>query len=185
MNIRKKLREALLNEGAHKANKYGTVMVFLDYNKSDWGEMLGVIDDDDLYEPKGETGYGKEDEPHVTILYGLHSDISDEDIEKEIKKIKRPDIELGGVSSFNNDLFDVLKFDVESEDLHILNNKFTKFPHTTSYPDYHPHTTIAYLKKGKAKEYINKLNNVKNISVTPSKIVYSKVNGEKLKYDLE
>lgn len=183
MDIRKRLRTALL-EGAHKTNKFGCVMVFLNYNKSEWEALQDLIDKEDLYEPEGESGYGKETEPHATILYGLHTDIPDEDVESEIEKIKSPELKLGKVSSFTNDKFDVLKFDVESEDLHKYNKDFREFPHTNDYPEYHPHCTIAYVKSGKAQKYIDKLNKAAEIDVTVDKIVYSKANGEKLNYSL-
>lgn len=91
---------------------------------------------------------------------------------------------MGEVSSFNNPKFEVLKFDVESEDLHKLNKKFTKFPFTSDYPEYHPHCTIAYVKKDKAKKYIDKLNDFADIKFKSVKVVYSKANGEKKNYKL-
>lgn len=188
MDIKSRLRSALLKEGAHKdksGNSYGCVMVFLDYNQSEWDKMQDIIDKDDLYEPKDDTGFGRETEPHVTILYGLHDDVPDEDVSEEIKKIKSPSIKLGKVSSFEtSDDFDVLKYEVESKDLHGLNKKFKKFPNTNKFPDYKPHCTIAYVKKGKAKEYIKKLNEAGKISVEPDKIVYSKADGKKKNYKL-
>jgi hypothetical protein len=54
-----------------------------------------------------------------------------------------------------------------------------KLPHTTDYPDYHPHSTIAYLKKGKGEKYTDKLKGAEYI-VNPSKIVYSKPDGNKI-----
>lgn len=182
--IKQLLREALLKEGAHNGNKYGCVMVFFEYDKSLWKEFQNIIDEEDLYEPKDESGFGKEKEPHVTILYGLHDTIPDKDVEEEIKNIKTPKLKMGKVSSFNNDKFDVLKFDVESDDLHKLNKKFNKFPNTNDYPKYHPHSTIAYVKKGKAKKYIDKLNDFKDIEFESVKIVYSKANGDKKNYKL-
>lgn len=184
MNVIKGLlRKALLKEGAHKASKYGCVMVFLNYNKSQWTELVNAIDDEDLYEPEGETGYGRETEPHVTILYGLHADIEDEDIEEVINDIEEPKLRLGKVSAFKNKNFEVLKFDVESSDLHSLNKEFTKFPYTTDYPDYHPHCTIAYVKVGTADKYIDKLNKIGKINVGVDKIVYSKSDGTKKSYN--
>jgi hypothetical protein len=48
---------------------------------------------------------------------------------------------------FENELYDVLKFDVKREkSLFDCNKDLMKFPHTTDYPDYHPHLTISYLK---------------------------------------
>lgn len=183
MDIKKKLRESLLKEGAHASNNYGCLMVYLDVNQSEWDDLQNIIDSEDLYEPAGETGYGKELEPHVTILYGLHNDISDEEIEEEIEKIQEPSLKLDKVSAFKNKDFDVLKFDVESSDLHKLNKIFTEnFPYTTDYPNYHPHCTTAYVKSGTADKYIKELNDFGGISVSPSKIVYSKANGQKKKY---
>jgi len=185
MDIRKRLRMALLNEGAHK-NEYGCVMVFLDADQKRWNEMQDMIDEDDLYDPKDDTGFGRETEPHVTILFGLHNNISDKDVEEEIDNIKTPKISFKGISSFTNPKFDVLKFDVESEDLHTANKSFTdNFPYTNDYPKYHPHCTIAYLKPKMADKYIKKLKEMVDIEIEPSKFVYSKADGTKKNYKLK
>jgi 2'-5' RNA ligase len=173
-----------ISEGHHKKNEYGCLMIDLEADAGDWKKMLDLIDGKDLYLPKGETGYGKEPEPHVTVLYGFHTDVEDKDIEKKVQSIgTKPKVSIGSVSSFTNKDFDVLKFDVESEDLHRLNKKFKSFPHTSGFPDYHPHCTIAYLKKGMADKYIKKFNksDVK-IKVEPKDFVYSKADGSKKKY---
>jgi tRNA pseudouridine-54 N-methylase len=131
MNIKAKLRAALLAEGENKRNKFGCVMIYLNVDKKDWKKLQDAIDEEDLYLPKGEEDFfGREPNPHATILFGLHNDIPDEDIEEEINKIKFPKIQLGKVSSFTNEKFDVLKFDIKSEDLNKLNKKFSEFPHT-------------------------------------------------------
>jgi hypothetical protein len=59
----------------------------LDVNKKSWKELQDMIDDDDLYNEEAGDSYGRENEPHVTILYGLHDD-KDKDIEVDIKEIK-------------------------------------------------------------------------------------------------
>ena len=187
MDIKQRLR-TLLNEGKHKntdhKNEFGCVMIFLDADKKAWEAMEDLIDDEDLYEPKDDPSFGKEDDPHVTILFGLHTDIPDADIEKEIDKIKMPKLEFKGVSAFKNKQFEVIKFDVESKDMHKLNKQFREFPHTLTYPDYHPHCTIAYVKPDKADKYIKKLKNSLNIDMTPSHIVYSKSDGTEKTYKL-
>lgn len=186
MDIKNKLRKALLKEGDNKRNKYGCVMVYLGVEKDDWKELQDLIEDEDLYLPDGEEGfYGRENNPHVTILFGLHNDIPDKDIEVEIDKIKNPKLKLGKVSTFTNDKFEVLKFDIVSEDLHKLNKKFAEFPHTTDFPDYHPHCTIAYVNKGSGDKYIKKLNDLDKIEVVTDKIVYSRANGKKTDYKLK
>jgi 2'-5' RNA ligase len=62
------------------------------------------------------------------------------------------------MSLFENDEYDVLKFNVISNDLAKL-NKLMKgnFEYTSNYPNYIPHLTIAYLKKGEGKKYIKNM----------------------------
>lgn len=101
-----------------------------------------------------ETGHGRELDPHITILYGLHSQDPKEfesflDHNKKVLKVK-----LGKISLFKtNDSFDVVKIEVISQDLININHKIKRtFTHTSSYPKYIPHITIAYVKKGKGDE---------------------------------
>ena len=180
MNIRKLVRKALLTEAEKKDHKheYGCLMVFLDVNKESWKELQNMIDEDDLYTEEGDTSYGREDEPHVTILYGLHDDIEDEDIEEDINDIKEPKIAFKSISSFDNPKYDVLKFDATGEILHDINKKLTTYPHTNNFPDYHPHMTIGYLKPGKGEVYAKQFQGL-SFSVRPTHVVYSHPNGSK------
>lgn len=186
MDIKKLLRKALF-EGKHKnhKNEFGCVMVNLELDTTKWKNLLGLIDDKDLYIPENDKSFGKEKSPHITILFGLHADVSDEEIEKEVDKIKAPEFKLNKISIFKNDLFEVIKFDVESEDLVKLNKRFSKFPHTKTF-DYHPHCTIAYLKPDKASKYLEKLNTYldesNNLNAKSSEFLYSKVDGSEKKY---
>lgn len=177
MDIRKQLKQLLLEKSKEQKFKYGCVMVYLEVSEKKWKSIQNVIADEDLYTGEGGDegrGYGKEQDPHVTILYGIHADVPDEDVEELIDGIETPSIDLQKVSTFDNELFDVLKFDIESPDLIALNKKFKELPHTSDYPDYHAHATIAYLKKGTAKKYVDKLNTRPPLSIKPEKIVYSK-----------
>lgn len=185
MNLKKTLREALLKK-QKRVYEYGCVMVGLNTDTNKWNEIQNMIDEDDIYFGNGEDGgYGRELDPHVTILFGIHADVKDDKVEGLIDEITTPNLILKKISSFENELFDVLKFDVESEDLHQLNEKLKTLPHTTSYPNYHPHATICYLKKGKAKKYVKELSDVKPIEVAPSEILYSKPDGTKKKYKIK
>jgi 2'-5' RNA ligase len=184
MKIKEMLRKALLKENVSHKQTYGCVMVYLDVDKDKWSSMLDLIDDEDLYQPEDDPTYGKENDPHVTILFGLHTDVPLKDVEGEIDNIKEPKIEFGGISSFSNPQFDVLKFDVDSKDLHKLNKKFREFPHTNDFPDYHPHCTIAYLKPKMAEKYIKKLKDSIKMDMTPDHIVYSMADGTKKTYQI-
>jgi len=175
----------LLSEAKGNTYDYGCVMVYFDIDEDWWGERQSEIKDEDIYHgTKEDPGYGREDEPHVTILYGLHSDIPDETIEELVKKMTAPEVTLKEIGMFDNANrgFDVVKFDVEGQDLHDMNTMFAKLPHTTDYPDYHPHSTLAYVKAGTGKKYCGSLDDDKVLTLRPNKVVYSKADGSKKEY---
>ena len=184
MNLKKIVREAILKK-RDKIYEFGCVMVNLNVDEQSWNQLQKMIDEDDIYfGTKDDTGYGRELDPHVTALYGIHSDVPDEDVETIIDSFKTPKISLKKVSSFKNENFDVLKFDVDSEDMHVMNKMLKELPHTTQFPNYHPHATICYLKSGMADKYIKKMSDIEPISVMPEKVIYSKSDGSKKKYNL-
>lgn len=114
-----------------------------------WGTK--AIPNEDLFIDDNNGFVGRENEIHVTVLYGIHSDSADKT--KELMAEESTfEIELGSIGLFeNNDLFDVVKIGVNSDALHRLNAKFQKkMPFTNKYHKYQPHVTIAYVKKGKA-----------------------------------
>lgn len=137
---------------------YGCLMLKLNFPL--WNKLIEkIVDSDDVFYDKG-LEYGYEREPHCTILYGFHDNTNIDDIEKILKLIKNPiKIQLTHISSFTTPTqFDVIKFDVQSELLTKLNKIFRdNFNYTSSFDDYHPHVTIAYVKKGTSDKYIKKL----------------------------
>lgn len=117
-----------------------------------WGEVN--IEDQDLFAMLGDFAFGREYEPHVTILHGLHLHTPDE-IVKIIDGSPTFDVRLGRISIFTgSDLYDVVKIDVYSEGLRNLHNKLSRLPHTRFYPVYKPHVTIAYVKKDMGDRHI-------------------------------
>lgn len=113
------------------------------------------ISDSSLYEDPEDSTFGREYEPHVTVLYGLHANKPDE-IKNLLNKTKSFPITLGKISLFTtSDKFDVIKIEVKGEKLHELNKLISKLPHTNKFPEYKPHITLAYIKKGKCKNLIN------------------------------
>jgi 2'-5' RNA ligase len=68
---------------------------------------------------------------------------------------------------------------VQNSALYEINAKLSELPHTTNFPDYHPHATIGYLKSGMGKKYVEKFKN-KQYEVTSNKIFYSKPNGDRI-----
>lgn len=141
-------------------------------------EASARIPDADLAED------GREEDPHVTVKYGLHG----EDAE-EVRKLLAGEgpirVKLGKSSLFENDDADVLKVDVESEDLRLLNAKIAALPNSDKHPDYKPHATIAYLKPGSGKKYAGKpVPGVSGKEVVIDRLTFSGKNGEKVEIPL-
>jgi 2'-5' RNA ligase len=68
------------------------------------------------------------------------------------------------------------------DNLNETNEELKQFPFTSDYPDYHPHMTVAYLKPGKGKHYIDMLGeDHKEMIMTPQHGVYSRTDGTKHK----
>lgn len=104
----------------------------------------------DLYEKEG----GRETDSHVTILYGLENNAI-EKVKNKIKKFKKFPIKLGNISKFDNKKeYDVLKIDIVGESLFQLNNLLKSIPHFSSYKEYRPHCTIAYINKNTCENLI-------------------------------
>tara|TARA_R110000772_G_scaffold17946_3_gene50056 strand:+ start:182166 stop:182729 length:564 start_codon:yes stop_codon:yes gene_type:complete len=170
---------------ANNSHSYGCVMHYFDAKESTFKKAQKIIDEKDLYlGTDDDPGYGLETEPHVTVLYGIHADVPDEDVEEKINDFTQPEVMLKDISIFDNadKGFDVVKFDITNKDLNQMNKDVAKLPHTTDYPDYHPHITIAYVKAGEGQKYVQTLSDSEQVSIKPNKIVYSKPDGSKKTY---
>jgi 2'-5' RNA ligase len=175
----------LLVEAKHS---YGCVMLFFPVPKPFWDKLQSRVEDDDLHselDVDGVETHGRlpANHAHVTLLYGLSPDIPDEDVEKVIDSIQPIEVTLRKISTFDNDGFDVLKFDIEGESLFKANELLSELPHTNTYGAYHPHVTLLYAKKGVITPEIKKdLSDKDKLTVKASKIVYSKSNGDEKNY---
>ena len=156
---------------------YGCMMIY--YDNPNWQKVLDMVDDDDLYDDDTNQ-FGKEYEPHITVLYGLHSnEIDDDEVFSQIIDREPPQLNMSNITLFNNPKYDVVKFDVEGDGLHDMNKILRdNFPYTNDYPEYHPHSTIAYVKPGMGEKYVQKLS--KPFVLRPNKLVYSKPDGSKI-----
>ena len=151
----------------------------------DWNEQTNIIDPDDVIpHPRKPNASGIENECHITLLYGLHDDVTNDKVKEIIKNfLSTPiQVELSGLSCFSNDEYDVIKFDVESDILHQINAELKKLPYTTQFDEYHPHMTLAYVKKGAGEKYKQIFD--QKPKLTMGKIVYSDVNKSKTNWNL-
>lgn len=91
-----------------------------------------------------------------------------------IEELPNFDVVLDQVSFFDNEDCDVLKFDVNLKWIKSYHNKLKeKLRIDEHYPKYHPHSTIAYLKKGHGPKYVQMFRNFKNIICTKKDLNYS------------
>lgn len=174
--IRNNLRKLLL-EKKNGSYKYGCVMAQLKINKKEWDSIQELIKDDELY--TGGKNMGREDDPHITLLYGLHDTIEDKEIKEVVEGFESFDVELKKVDIFENDEFDVVKFSITNKDLNKYNKELKEFPYTSDFPDYKAHATIAYVKKGLGKEIMGRYKDFEAISFTCDTIKYSKADKTK------
>lgn len=141
-----------------------------------WDRVLSVIDEQDIYNNEQDE-YGLEIEPHITCLYGLHDNVKDVHMQKINSALSTAFYNLVGVSCFNQPNYDVLKYDIDSEHLMLLNKHLRRLPHTLTFPDYHPHMTIVYLKPGTGKKYVKTFKNP--IKTFSNVFMFSKPDGSK------
>lgn len=142
-----------------------------------WGKKN--ITDSEIFVSQTDPGFGREDEMHATVLYGIHSPCPDQ-TEKLIKGHKPIGVQLGKVKVFTNPLkFDVVVVDVISHDLRALNDRLTKeIEHTNRYGGYRPHITVAYVQKGKGWQH-NGVDLWAGQKFEANYLVFSSVNGTK------
>ena len=108
---------------------------FLDAGKS-------LIDTKDLF------GDGFEDEPHVTVLYGLHALDPSIQLIEIVETYPKFAITLGNISLFKEEKYDVVKVDVDCSDLYALRSAFMNSGDyfSLTHPEYIPHMTVAFVK---------------------------------------
>lgn len=178
----KTFNEWLITEKHGTKHDFSCVMA--DFQKSDANEVIQWskknISDNLLHT---EDGMGREDEIHVTALYGLHtSDIKP--VKAIVNKFSAFELTLGKVSKFDsNPDYDVIKIDISGNKIHQLNKLLKTMKYTNGFKEYIPHCTIAYVKKGKCDNLLkNKYFEGKKVLI--NSITFSSAKGEKRKIDL-
>ena len=104
--------------------------------------------------------------------------------EKDVHVTNNINIKVDGVDIFENEKYDVVKFNVSPDGaLQYLHDELSKLPNSNEFPDYKPHITLAYIKKGLGKKYIKP--DYKYEVKNANHITYSLSNGEKIYFDSE
>ena len=119
-------------------------------------KFVESIPNECVYEEEGKH-YGKEKNPHITLMYGL-SPIEENRVKELLNKVpKKIMAELGQISKFQNadTPYDVLKIEVKSSHLGKIHEMIRKnFENDYKWPEYNPHVTLAYVKKGTCSELV-------------------------------
>ena len=153
---------------------YGCVM--MDADMKDWEDNhISGIDPKDVYHKPYDDSYGLEDNPHVTVLYGIHEDEIDPEVIYDVIQNEMGPLTLNvdEIGTFEGDEYDVVKYNLPvTDELKSYREKFEKrYPNTQTFPEYHPHMTLAYVKPGCGKKYAKKLD--EPFEVNFNKGVYS------------
>jgi hypothetical protein len=158
-----------------KNYEFGCIM--LDIPVKNWNEITSFIDTNDIYTLIDNDTYGIQGRPHLTLLYPVLNNVTFEEVEKILNKIinKKIVIEIDKIDIFENEKFDVVKFNVKNNDYLNTIHEVLKIniPNGDKYDIYKPHITISYLEKGKSEKYKREYNH----SLTIDKITYINSDG--------
>jgi hypothetical protein len=100
-----------------------------------------------VFEDPKDPSFGFENNPHITVKYGLHTDNPD-DVKRVVRGFGPIKYTLGNMSYFeDNKNFDVLKIGIESPELHRLNSKIkTHLENKETHPKYQPDIDLGAFK---------------------------------------
>lgn len=186
--MRFKSMENWLAESKSHDEGWGCAMLYA--NVPDWKKLTRrIVRKEDLYEAPDDD-YGFDDNPHITLLWGIHNDeiIDKGIIHNMLQEIPRMKLKTRKIEIFPGDetkFYDVVKFTIEPTDklLEIRKQFEEELPNTQTYPDYNPHVTIAYVEKGEGMKYVRELE--RPITFTFDRGVYSEPNYRKAYFDLK
>ena len=152
-------------------DKYGFLMVKYD-TPSIIENLFKDIDKNDLYKADSKD-YGLEKDTHVTLAPCLDNTLTLVELKCFLKPISLYSATIGQLSMFECDDYDVLKYDVACRNLTEANARIaSRYTMHTEFK-YHPHMTVAYMKKGHAKKYLNGLYDCYNAYQTPRYFIWS------------
>ena len=127
-------------------------------------DIQGSIDKDKLYDGEDEPGWvenGIQKLFHITVLFGVNDDVKDE-VKKVFDKYRPVHIETTEIKYFSSDPnYDVAIVRCKSEELTKIHDELKDtLENKETYPNYKPHITIAYLKKGERLDGSEQITNI-------------------------
>ncbi len=138
-----------------------------------------LIRKSDLYKP--DSGMGLTEDPHVTILTGIHAKHPSLELMEIIETYPKITVMLGNVSVFkgeeNYNPFDVVKVEVRCSDLYVLNHAFSEAcENTQEFPEYIPHATVAFVKPDTC-DHLEGMNRFSGICFLADCVIFSDQDG--------
>lgn len=143
-----------------------------------------TIPDSELYTVEGDRSYGREEESHITVLYGLDT-TNQQEVRNIVESSNPIEVTLGKISIFENEDYDVVKVDVSGEQLNELNSRLDESLDTPgkTFDTYEPHITIAYVKSGEGQKYVGN-NSFEGQTLTLNELTFSSKDGNKTTIEL-
>ena len=128
--------------------------------------------------------YGVERKHHITVFYGLpYNEYNFKLIKQYVNRhIKNVELEIKGISFFRleDKPYDVMKLDINSEALNNIHYFIDdNFENENTFKDYHPHMTVAYIKKGAFTDLEGKSLSFCNDLIGCAEIEYQDIYGDK------
>lgn len=118
---------------------------------------------------------GRDYTPHVTVLFGLHPEVTSAQVNKITKGVGKIEVTLGKIEAFpiGKDGVPVV-MRVHSERLNQLHADLQALPHTDTHPEYKSHITIAYIKDAEAAaKYVAAGHAYEGQTITLKQLVFS------------
>lgn len=138
------------------------------------------IKDEDLYINHDKSIDGLELESHVTLLHGIEPEY---DFEYVQEHVDLPDISellltIPAFGIFESKEYDVLYFEIQCDMLNVLHYQLkNNIPNTYEFDQYKPHLTLAYLKPGLGRKYLNHFGEIKTpLTLFPDDYLFSYAN---------
>ncbi len=115
-----------------------------------------AVPDMELYTDYANNIPGREYDQHITIKYGLETNNPLDVLGViEQQRITPFEIELRQVHLFEKEVYDVVMIEVVETGLTALHEALLQdLPNEETYPEYHPHVTVAYVTKGMGQAHI-------------------------------
>ncbi len=107
----------MITENRH--NEFGCLMAMVEPTRGPHIIKFGktVIPSQILYIDPNDSTYGYDDEPHITTKYGYSPDLTRANLATILQGIKPFVVKLTGLTQFQNEKYDVVKFDVENNEI--------------------------------------------------------------------